>query len=70
MMPDTDLGRHAVAGYSRYLGISEADFVQSMVSPPTSSDTASAVIELAAGPQQSLGKVFVVSAEGLEAVSL
>src|SRR5215468_1875133 len=68
MMPDTDLGRHAVAGYSRYLGISEADFVQSMVSPPTSSDTASAVIELAAGPQQSLGKVFVVSGNGLEAV--
>lgn len=70
MMPDTDLGRHAVAGYSRYLGISEADFVQSMVSPPTSSDTASAVIELAASPQQSVGKVFVVSGEGLEAVSL
>lgn len=70
MMPDTDLGRHAVAGYSRYLGISEADFVQSMVSPPTSFDTASAVIKLAAGPQQSLGKVFVVSGEGLEAVSL
>ena len=30
MMPDTELGKHAVAGYSRYLGISAADFVQSM----------------------------------------
>src|SRR5690348_10012547 len=30
MMPDSDLGRHAVAGYSRYLGMSEADFVRSM----------------------------------------
>jgi len=30
MMPDSELGRHAVAGYSRYLGISAADFVKSM----------------------------------------
>lgn len=34
MMPDTELGKHAVAGYSRYLGISAADFMQSMTSPP------------------------------------
>jgi NAD(P)-dependent dehydrogenase (short-subunit alcohol dehydrogenase family) len=30
MMPDSELGKHAVAGYSRYLGISAADFIQSM----------------------------------------
>jgi len=68
--PDTDLGKHAVAGYSRYLGISAADFISSMASPPTSSDVASAVIELAADPDQSKGKVFIVSGKGLEAVSL
>jgi NAD(P)-dependent dehydrogenase (short-subunit alcohol dehydrogenase family) len=35
IMPDTELGKHAVSGYSRYLGISAADFVQSMDSPPS-----------------------------------
>ena len=68
IMPDTDLGKHAVAGYSRYLRVSAADFVQSMASPPSSSDVASAVIELATNPEQSKGKVFIVSGKGLEAV--
>jgi NAD(P)-dependent dehydrogenase (short-subunit alcohol dehydrogenase family) len=68
MMPDTDLGRHAVAGYSRYLGISAADFIRSMASPPTSSDVATAVIELVTNPDRSGGKAFTVSGQGLEAV--
>jgi NAD(P)-dependent dehydrogenase (short-subunit alcohol dehydrogenase family) len=68
MMPDTELGKHAVAGYSRYLGISAADFVQSMASTPAASDVAAAVIELAANPDQSKGKAFVVTGNGLEAV--
>jgi NAD(P)-dependent dehydrogenase (short-subunit alcohol dehydrogenase family) len=69
IMPDTELGKHAVAGYSRYLGISAADFLQSMASPPTSLDVAAAVIGLATNPDQSKGKVFVVSGKGLEAVA-
>jgi NAD(P)-dependent dehydrogenase (short-subunit alcohol dehydrogenase family) len=67
MMPDSELGRHAVAGYSRYLGISEADFIRSMDSPPTAADVASGVIELVTHPDRSKGKVFVVSGKGLEA---
>src|SRR5262245_21405672 len=67
IMPDTELGKHAVAGYSRYLGISGADFVKSMHSPPTSSDVATGVIELLTNPDQSKGKVFIVSGKGLEA---
>jgi len=67
-MAGNKLGQHAVAGYSRYLGISAADFVQSMASPPTASDVASAAIEVAANADQSRGKVFVVSGAGLEAV--
>jgi NAD(P)-dependent dehydrogenase (short-subunit alcohol dehydrogenase family) len=70
IMPDTELGKHAVAGYSRYLGISAADFVQGMDTPPASSDVGAAVIELAANPDQSKGKVFIVSGKGLEAVPL
>ena len=68
IMPDTDIGKHAVAGYSRYLGISEADFLESMASPPTSSDVATAVIELATNPDRSKGKAFMVSGKGLEPV--
>jgi NAD(P)-dependent dehydrogenase (short-subunit alcohol dehydrogenase family) len=70
IMPDTVLGQHAVAGYSRYLGISEAGFIQSMDTPPASSEAAAAVIELARNPDSSKGKVFVISGKGLEAVSL
>jgi NAD(P)-dependent dehydrogenase (short-subunit alcohol dehydrogenase family) len=68
IMPDTELGKHAVAGYSRYLGIPAADFIQSMASPPASSDVAAAVIELATNPDHSKGKVFIVTGKGLEAV--
>jgi NAD(P)-dependent dehydrogenase (short-subunit alcohol dehydrogenase family) len=69
MMPDTELGRHAVAGYSRYLGISAADFIRSMASPPTSADVATAVIELAMSPDRFKGKAFIVSGKGLEATA-
>lgn len=69
MMPDTDLGRHAVAGYSRYLGISAADFIRSMDSPPSSADVATAVVDIVTKPGTSHGKVFIVSGRGLESVA-
>jgi NADP-dependent 3-hydroxy acid dehydrogenase YdfG len=69
MIPETDLGRHAVAGYSRYLGMSAADFIKSMDSPPTASDVAAAVIQVATNPDHSKGKTFVVSAKGLQAAA-
>jgi len=69
MMPDTDLGKHAVAGYSRYLGISAADFIRSMDAPPLSSDVAAAVVDVVAKPGRLQGKVFIVSGKGLEAVA-
>jgi NAD(P)-dependent dehydrogenase (short-subunit alcohol dehydrogenase family) len=68
IMPDTALGQHAVAGYSSYLGISAADFINGMDAPPSSSDVAKAVVELATDPGRAKGKVFVVSGKGLEAV--
>ena len=69
IMPDTDLGKHAVAGYSRYLGLSAADFVQGMGSPPSSSDVASGVIGLVTTPDRAKGNLFIVSGKGLEAVA-
>jgi len=68
IIPDTDLGRHAIAGYSRYLGISPAAFLQGMAAPPTACIVATAVIELVLNPDRSLGDVFLVSGRGLEAV--
>jgi hypothetical protein len=68
IMPDTELGKHAVAGYSRYLGILAADFIKSMASPPTASDVATALVELLTDPESSKGHVFIVSGKGLEAV--
>jgi NAD(P)-dependent dehydrogenase (short-subunit alcohol dehydrogenase family) len=69
IIPDTELGKHAVAGYSRYLGISAADFIQGMAAPPTSCHVATAVMELVINPDRSLGDVFLVSGKGLEAVA-
>jgi hypothetical protein len=66
IITDTALGKYAVCGYSRYLGISTGDFVQGMVWPPTSSHVAAAAMELAMNADQSKGKVFVVSAKGLQ----
>jgi NAD(P)-dependent dehydrogenase (short-subunit alcohol dehydrogenase family) len=68
IVTDTDLGRYAVSSYSRYLGISAADFVKGMASPPAASDVATAAMELAMNPSQSKGSVFIVSGKGLEAV--
>ena len=69
IMPDTQLGQYAVAAYSHYLGISAADFVGGMDTPPSAADVASAVIEIATHPDRSKGKVFVVSGKGLEAAA-
>jgi NAD(P)-dependent dehydrogenase (short-subunit alcohol dehydrogenase family) len=68
MMPDTELGKHAVAGYSRYLGMCASDMVQSMDAPPTSSDVATAVTELVKDSTGSKGGVFLVSGNGIEAI--
>ena len=69
IVPDTDLGKHAITGYTRYLGISADDFVRGMAAPPTACTVATAVIELVLNPDRSLGDVFVVSGKGLEAVA-
>src|SRR6266480_3543629 len=69
IMPDTELGKHTVAGYSRYLGMSAADFIKSMDLPPTASDVAAAVIQLATNPDHPKGKTFVVSGKGLQAAA-
>ncbi len=68
MMPDSELGQHAVTGYARYLGISAADFVRSMDAPPTPADVAAAALEVAREPDSYKGKALVVSGKGLESI--
>jgi NAD(P)-dependent dehydrogenase (short-subunit alcohol dehydrogenase family) len=69
IIPDSELGKHVVAGYSHYLGISAVDFTQGMAAPPTACNVATAVIDLVLNPDRSLGDVFIVSGKGLEAVA-
>jgi hypothetical protein len=69
IMPDTELGRHAIEGYSRYLGIPAADLILSMDAPPTSTDVAAAVVEVITNSSHFKGKAFIVSGKGLESVA-
>jgi len=66
IMPETEFGKLAVDGYARYIGMSTKDFIRAMASPPTQSDVANAVVELAADAYQSKGKMFIVTEKGLE----
>lgn len=68
IVPEAGVGRSTVAGYARYLGISEADFLNSLSLPPSASDVANAVMRVAKEPLLSKGKVFAVSAAGLESL--
>jgi NAD(P)-dependent dehydrogenase (short-subunit alcohol dehydrogenase family) len=68
IMPESEIGKHAIAGYSRYLGISKSEFVQGMESPPSASDVATAAIGLVTEPDPPKGNVFVVWGKGREAV--
>ncbi|HET6971815.1 MAG TPA: SDR family oxidoreductase, partial [Phenylobacterium sp.] len=67
IMPDTELGKYAIAGYAGYLGVSEADFVKSMSSPPSGADAAQAVIDLVTGKAPEGSHVYIVSGVGLQA---
>jgi NAD(P)-dependent dehydrogenase (short-subunit alcohol dehydrogenase family) len=70
IMPETSFGKHVVDVYSRYLGISPDDFIRGMSSPAELSDVVNAVIELAANPHRSNGRMFTVTGKGLEPASL
>lgn len=68
IMPDTHLGRYAVEGYARYLGVSADDFAGSMKGPTTPVDVANAVVDLLSSPTVHTGSIFTVSPAGLATV--
>lgn len=70
IVSDTELGKYAIEGYSRYLGISESDFTSGMGKLPTSFEVAAATIELATNVNLPRANAFAVSTKGLEAISL
>ena len=69
IMPDTDVGKAAVAGYSRYLGLSASEFLSGMTDAQTPQDVAKAVIELATDTHKAEGNVFIVKGSGLAPVT-
>jgi len=68
IMPDTDLGKIAVDGYARYLGMPAADFVRGMKDPQSPDDVGEAVVALFARPGAHAGNLFTVSGQGLAVV--
>jgi hypothetical protein len=69
IMPETDIGKTAVAGYSRYLGISESDFIQGMIARQSPQDVADAIVALVDGRGKFSGNIFMVSGKGIESGS-
>ncbi|MGO4702300.1 SDR family NAD(P)-dependent oxidoreductase [Dyella sp. 2RAB6] len=67
IMPETELGKAAVEGYARYLGMNAADFVEGMTDRQSPEDVADAVVNLAAGARRE-ASAFLVNARGLAAV--
>jgi NAD(P)-dependent dehydrogenase (short-subunit alcohol dehydrogenase family) len=65
-MIDTEDGRAAVTNYSRYLGVTERDFIAGMSGAQTSQDVANAVVRLAGDPPAGGANNFIVSATGVE----
>jgi NAD(P)-dependent dehydrogenase (short-subunit alcohol dehydrogenase family) len=68
-MPETEGGKVAVEGYSKYLGIPASDFIKRMDSPQTPEDVARAVVNLATEPRLGQGNIFLVSGKGVDAMA-
>jgi len=68
IMPETELGKAAVEGYSRYLGVPPAEFIRGMSARQSVDDVARAVKELAIDPAARRGTAFSVSGEGVQSI--
>jgi NAD(P)-dependent dehydrogenase (short-subunit alcohol dehydrogenase family) len=68
IMPDTDLGRLAINGYAKYLGVSPDNLVRGMKSPQSPHDVADAVSELFSPSTSWTGSAFTVAHDGIAAV--
>jgi NAD(P)-dependent dehydrogenase (short-subunit alcohol dehydrogenase family) len=64
IMPETALGKAAVEGYSRYLGIPATDFVAGMTDRQSPGDVAEAVMSIASDPTIAKDASYGVSSKG------
>ena len=69
IMAETPLGKAAVAAYSRYRGVTEAEFVQGMNGAQTAAQVAEACIALSAEEPARKGNIFTVSGSGIEEIA-
>ena len=69
LMPETDLGKVAVEGYARYLGMKAVEFIECMTGRQSAADVAAAVVRIATEQVASGDTVFTVSAEGMSLLS-
>ncbi|HEV2443041.1 MAG TPA: SDR family oxidoreductase [Steroidobacteraceae bacterium] len=69
IMPETDLGRAAVEGYARYLGIQPAEFIDGMRERQSIRQVADAVVRIATADDVAQDAVIAVSAAGLASVA-
>lgn len=68
IMPGTGVGQTAIEGYSRFLGISEAEFMEGMADQ-TPAQVAEGVVRLASGDIPGEGSLFKATSAGVEALS-
>lgn len=69
IMPETDLGKAAVEGYARYLGIQPAEFIDGMRDRQSIRQVADAVVRIATQGTEAQEAVIAVSAAGLARVA-
>lgn len=69
LMPETDLGKVAVEGYARYLGMKPTDFMECMTDRQSAADVAAAVVRIATERAAGNDTVFTVSAAGISRLS-
>lgn len=69
IMPETELGKSALDGYVRYLGIPAEQFLANMGGRQSPADVAQAVLNAATKPPAETGSIFTISPDGVAAVS-
>jgi len=69
LMPETDLGKVAVEGYARYMGMKPAEFIAGMTGRQSAADVAAAVVQIATERAPGNDTMFAVSAEGMSRLS-
>jgi len=68
IMPNTALGKNAVEGYTKYRGITEAQFLARFDHPQTTADVANALMTLVTEEPRRAGTIFAVDGQGITEV--